>query len=314
MRVVSLLASGTEIVCALGAGDALVGRSHECDNPEWVRDLPACTRPAFNVTGSSRDIDAEVRRRVKANEPLYDVDADLINKLTPDLLITQVHCDVCAVTPNDVARAGCAVLTRQVVSLSAGTVAGIYDGIRTVAHALDRSEAGEDLIADMQARIDAVTALVRGRPVPTIVLLEWTDPMFATGNWGPELVEAAGGMLLLGEKGRHSTALPWEQVLEADPDYLIVAPCGFDLDRTMQEVPVLERLPDWFNLTAVKKGHVVLADGNKYFNRSGITIVETVQILGDILHGDRVERHWHGVAWRNYHVPSARGEPARVCA
>lgn len=314
MRVVSLLASGTEIICAIGAGDALVGRSHECDNPQWVRNLPVCTRPAFDVTCSSRDIDAEVRRRLKASEPLYYVEADLINRLKPDLLITQVHCDVCAITPDDVERAGCSVLTDHVVALSAGSVAGIYDGIRTVANALKRHQAGEELIADMQGRIDAVTAAVRGRPVPTLVLLEWTDPIFATGNWGPELVEAAGGRLLLGEKGRHSTAIPWERVLEADPDYLIVAPCGFDLDRTIQEVSVLQRLPDWFNLTAVKKGQVGFADGNKYFNRSGTTIVETVEILAEILHGDRSEPRWHGKVWWDYHARPKKSEVARVHA
>src|SRR3954466_5072298 len=144
MRVVSLLASGTEIVCALGAGEMLVGRSHECDNPEWVRRLPVCTRPAFDINQSSGDIEAGGGRGLRAHEPLYHVDADLINRLKPDLLITQVHCDVCAVTPGDVARAGCAA-ANQVVALSAGSVSGIYDGIRSVAHALAREQAGEEL-------------------------------------------------------------------------------------------------------------------------------------------------------------------------
>ena len=314
MRVVSLLASGTEIVCALGAGETLVGRSHECDNPAWVRTLPACTRPAFDITVSSREIDAEVRRRLKAREPLYHVDADLIGRLEPDLLITQIHCEVCAVTPGDVARAGCAVLTDQVVALSAGSVAGIYDGIRTVANATARSAAGDALIVNMQSRIDAVTAVVRDRPVPTLVLLEWTDPIFAIGNWGPELVEAAGGRPLLGEKGQHSAAIPWERVLEADPDYLIVAPCGFDLDRTVREVPVLEALPDWFNLTAVKQGHVAFADGNKYFNRSGTTIVETVEILAEILHRERSTPRWQGEAWRSYGELPKKNDAARIHA
>lgn len=200
------------------------------------------------------------------------------------------------------------------MSLSAGSVAGIYDGIRSVASALERHQAGEELIADMQGRIEAMTAAVRGRTVPTLVLLEWTDPIFAMGNWGPELVEAAGGRPLLGEKGRHSTAIPWKQIVEADPDYLIVAPCGFNLDRTIQEVSVLQGLPDWFNLMAVKKGHVAFADGNKYFNRSGTTIVETVQILAEILHGGRSDRRWHGEAWWDYHALSTKGHAAQVHA
>jgi len=309
MRIVSLLASGTEIICALGAGDALVGRSHECDNPPWVRTLPACTRPAFDVTGSSRAIDTEVRRRLKAHEPLYIVDADLIRRLDPDVLITQVHCDVCAVTPDDVSRAGCGAEATRVVSLSAGSVAGIYEGIRTVARALECSQAGDALIADMTQRIEGVTARVRGRPAPTVVLLEWTDPLFAAGNWTPELVAAAGARLLVGEPGQYSSAIPWTRIVDADPDYLIVAPCGFDLERSMREVPVLEALPGWFDLRAVRTRHVAFADGNKYFNRSGTALVGTVEVLAEILHGGCVERRWHGVAWCAYHGRSRQPEP-----
>jgi iron complex transport system substrate-binding protein len=300
MRVVSLLASGTEIVCALGAGGTLVGRSHECDNPAWVRGLPACTRPAFDITVPSGAIDAEVRRRLKAGEPLYHVDADLIGRLAPDLLIAQIHCEVCAVTPGDVARSGCAVPAGRIVALSAASVAEIYDGVRSVAAAMGLTARGDALVAAMQGRIDAVRRAVRDRPAPTVVLLEWTDPIFATGNWGPDLVEAAGGHPLLGQRGVHSAAIPWDRVLQADPEVLIVAPCGFDFDRTAQEVPTFEALPGWFTLRAVKDGRVAFADGNKYFNRSGTTIVETVEILAEILHGHQAGPDGHSEAWRNY--------------
>jgi iron complex transport system substrate-binding protein len=300
MRVVSLLASGTEIVCALGARDVLVGRSHECDNPQSVRTLPACTRPAFDVTMSSGKIDAEVRRRLKLGEPLYHVDADLIRELRPDLLITQAHCQVCAVTPGDVDRAGCGVLAAQVLALTAGTVQGIFDGIASVARALNLPTAGETLIAEMRSRIHAVTAAVRGKARPTVVMLEWTDPIFSMGNWGPELVEAANGEVLLGEKGQHSRAIPWSDVRGADPDYLIIAPCGYDLERTLCELPLLEALPGWTQLRAVKAGRVALADGNKHFNRSGTTIVETVQIIAEILHEYRAMAGGHSGAWQHY--------------
>jgi iron complex transport system substrate-binding protein len=300
MRVVSLLASGTEIVCGLGAADALVGRSHECDNPAWVRSLPVCTGPAFDVSVSSGQIDAEVRRRLKTGEPLYHVDTDLIRQLRPDLLITQSHCQVCAVTPGDVERAGCGATAAQVLALSAGSVQGIFDGISSVAQALNLPEAGAKLIAEMRRRMKAVTQAVRHRPAPTVVMLEWTDPIFSMGNWGPELVEAANGKVLLGEKGQHSRAIPWDDVRQADPDYLIVAPCGYDLERTIREVPLLQALPGWAKLKAVKGGRVALADGNKYFNRSGTTIVETVEIIAKILHGRRVEGDWQGTAWKPY--------------
>jgi iron complex transport system substrate-binding protein len=276
MRVVSLLASGTEIVCGLGAADALVGRSHECDNPQWVRSLPVCTHPAFDVSVSSGQIDAEVRRRLKAGEPLYHVDTDLIRELGPDLLITQAHCEVCAVTPGDVERAGCGILAAQVLALSAGTVQGIFEGITSVAQALGLADAGADLIATMRRRMQAITDSVRHRPTPTVVMLEWTDPIFAMGNWGPELVEAANGRVL------------------------IVAPCGYDLERTLGELPLLEGLAGWADLRAVREGRVALADGNRYFNRSGTTIVETVEIIASILHGYGSECTWQRAAWWPY--------------
>jgi iron complex transport system substrate-binding protein len=300
MRVLSLLASGTEIVCALGAGDSLVGRSHECDNPQWVRSLPACTRPAFDVSMSSGAIDAEVRRRLHLHEPLYHVDADRIRDLHPDLLITQMHCEVCAVTPDDVERVGCGILASQVLALGAGTVDGIFDGVRSIARSLDLQSAGEELIATMRSRMRAVTDAVRDKPTPTVVMLEWTDPIFSIGNWGPELVEAANGQVLLGEKGQFSRAISWKEVRDADPDFLIIAPCGYDIARTVRELPLLEALPGWSHLKSVREGTVAVADGNLYFNRSGTTIVETVEILAEILHGYRGADRRHAGAWQSY--------------
>jgi iron complex transport system substrate-binding protein len=308
MRIVSLLASGTEIVCALGAGEALVGRSHECDSPEWVRRLPACTNPAFDVSGSSAAIDAEVRRRVKNGEPLYHVDGALISEIAPDVLIMQVHCDVCAVTPADVSRAGGAPRSTRMVSLSASTVAEVYEDVRKIGRAIDTEAAAEELIRDMQRRIAAVTARAAGGPAPTVAVLEWTDPVFIASNWAPELIEAAGGQPLVSRRGEHSKAAPWDEVVAADPDYLIVAPCGFDLDRTLREVSVLETLPGWSTLRAVRDGRVAFADGNRYFNRSGVTIVETTEILAEILHPDCVAPRWRA-AWRKY---EAAGDSRQV--
>lgn len=163
---------------------------------------------------------------------------------------------------------------------------------------LGKEPAANDLIADMQRRIEAVTARIPNRPRPSVVVLEWTDPVFSASNWAPELIEAAGGTPLVSRKGQHSTAIPWDHVVDAKPDYVVVAPCGFDLERSLREVSVLERLPGWFDLPAVQNGRVTFADGNKYFNRSGITIVETVEILAEILHPDRVPPRWRGRAWR----------------
>jgi iron complex transport system substrate-binding protein len=298
MRVVSLLASGTEIVCALGAADSLVGRSHECDNPEWVQVLPSCTRPAFDTTLSSRQIDEEVRRRLKDKEPLFHVDTHKIQKLEPDLLITQEHCEVCAVTPADVEKAACSAFGAQILALQAGTLAGIYEGIINVATAIRRVQAGHDLIAAMQHRLEQIHVAVASHRRPTIVMLEWTEPVFAMGNWGPELVEVANGELLLGESGKHSRAIDWIEVCRADPEYLIIAPCGYSLPRALQEIPVMERYPGWSELRAVREGKVVFADGNLYFNRSGITVVETAEIIADVVHGTRFHQQPRALAWQ----------------
>jgi iron complex transport system substrate-binding protein len=306
MRVVSLLASGTEIVCAMGAGEWLVGRSHECDNPPSVKGLPECTRPAFDVSMASGRIDAEVRRRLRAGEPLYHVDTELIHSLEPDLLIAQEHCEVCAVTPGDVQRAGC-VVAAQVLALSAGSVQGIFDGILAIGRAMGREPDAADLVDAMKRRMDAVHAAVAHHRAPSLVVLEWIDPVFAMGNWGPELVAAANGRLVLGEKGEHSSAIDWQRVCDADPEWLIIAPCGFDLERTIREAPTLEILPGWSDLRAVRQGKVVLADGNRYFNRSGTTIVETVEILAEILHGYPAGHR--GRAWVTHSRP---GETSRV--
>jgi iron complex transport system substrate-binding protein len=298
MRVVSLLASGTAIVCALGAGENLVGRSHECDNPAWVRFLPPCSEPAFDVSVSSREIDREVNRRIRSGEPLFYVHTDRIRDLAPDLIITQGHCEVCAVTPRDLDRD----LDSQdhpdrkearVVALSASTLDDIFDGVMQVACAMDLAERGQEVVKNERARLEAVRRRTEGRPRPTVVVLEWTDPMFVMGNWGPELVKIAHGQPLLGNDRLYSSAISVDQLREADPDFLIVAPCGFDLERSSREQTVLELLPWWRELKAVQEGKVAFADGNRLFNRSGMTVVDTAEVIEEILHGEAAESvHW----------------------
>ena len=277
MRVVSLLASATEIVCALGAGEMLVGRSHECDNPSWVRRLPACSEPAFDVSVSSSEIDAEVRRRLQAAEALYILHADLIRDLAPDLVITQAHCEVCAVTPGNLERSGACALTADQLALSASSLEGIFESIQEVAKRLGVAERGAALVEGERRRLQAVSRQTACFRRPTVVMLEWTEPVFAMGNWGPELVEIANGELLLGRKGEYSTAIPAEQLRAADPEYLIVAPCGFNLERALVDQAVLERQPWWPELQAVRNGNVAFADGNLFFNRSGMTISQTAK-------------------------------------
>ena len=300
MRVVSLLASATEIVCALDAGEMLVGRSHECDNPSWVRRLPACSSPAFDVSVSSSEIDVEVRRRLKAGEPLYHVHAELIHELRPDVLITQAHCEVCAVTPGDIERSGAGAPATRQISLSASSLEEIFDSILRISKELGLEARGEVVVRNERRRLDNVRVQAARFRRPTVVALEWTDPIFAMGNWGPELVEIANGESLLGRKGEYSAAIPAEQLRDADPEFLIVAPCGFNLERTLREQPVLERYPWWAELQAVRKGNVAFADGNLFFNRSGMTASQTAEIIAEILHGVRFGAAIEGVHWQRH--------------
>jgi iron complex transport system substrate-binding protein len=307
VRVISLLASATEIVCALGAGEMLVGRSHECDNPDWVKRLPACSDPAFDVSVSSGEIDKEVRRRLRSGEPLYHVHGELIRDLRPDLLITQTHCEVCAITPGDVQRGGVPA-TRQ-LALSAASLEEIFQSILRISRALGLEDRGEALVQHEQQRLDAVREKAARFRRPTVVMLEWTDPLFAMGNWGPELVEIANGELLLGKKGEYSAAIPAEQLQDADPEYVIVAPCGFNLERSLREQNVLERYPWWVALRAVREHNVAFADGNLFFNRSGMTISRTAEILAEILHDVPFGAGAEGVSWCRMESPAVQDLP-----
>jgi iron complex transport system substrate-binding protein len=308
-RIVSLLASGTELVCALGLGDKLVGRSHECDHPPWVARLPEVSRPTFDIDGSSHDIDQRVRERLRDGKPLYEVDEALLAKLEPDVLITQTHCEVCAVSPSDLAHHAPARLERrQVLALGGSTLREILGGFADVARVLGEPAAGLALVASLQARLDQLAERTRSLPRPSVVCLEWLAPLFAMSNWGPELVELAGGTSLLGIAGAHSTTTSWDAVREANPQVLVVAACGFGLERTLGEMSVLERQPGFRELRAVQSGNVFVADGNLYFNRSGPSLFETPELLAEMLHQEVFAPRHEGEVWRRW--AQGRAEPS----
>jgi len=299
-RVVSLIASATETVCALGQGARLVGRSHECDHPAEVGRLPALTAPKFEIGGSSAEIDARVRAIVRDGLSVYRVDGEALRALQPDLILTQDHCEVCAVSLADVEAATCTWTGRpvEIVSLRPDSLADAYADIRRVAQALRTPEAGEALLQRMQQRIDAVSARVAGHPTPRVAFIEWVEPLMAGGNWMPELVALAGGVNLFGEAGKHSPWMTWDDLRRRDPDVIFVAPCGFDLDRTRQEMPALTRRPDWPDLRAARAGRVYLADGNQYFNRPGPRLVESLEILAEVLHRQGFSFGHEGADWQ----------------
>lgn len=302
MRIASLLASGTELVCALGQGASLVARSHECDDPPWVTRLPALSRPTFDVSGPSEEIDRLVNQKLRAGEPLYAIDRERLRELAPDIVITQVHCDVCAVGPSqlDDAHGWPALHGFRTVSMRGGSLAGILGDFEAISSDIGCTEAGERLTADIRLRLRGWRDLLAGRQRPSVVCLEWTSPVFPMGNWGPELVERAGGSCALGNANAHSEATPWQAVIDADPDVLVVAPCGFGLERAVGGMPELEGRPGWNALRAVRRGEVYVADGNRYFNRSGPTVFETVGLLAEILHPDAVPRALEGSAYRRW--------------
>jgi iron complex transport system substrate-binding protein len=298
VRIASLLASGTELVCALGLGDSLVGRSHECEAPPWVRSLPQLSRPTFPIEGPSAEIDGHVRARLRAGEPLYEVDEGSLTALAPDVILTQTHCEVCAVSPGDLACGVPAHLDRQrVVALHGGSLDGVLEDFERVADVLGASDAGHALVRQLRARAAAVAERVRGRPAPTVACIEWIDPLFAMGNWGPELVALAGGRNVLGQAAARSTTTTWDAVVAADADVLVVAPCGFSLERTKGEMPSLAARPGFSALRAVRAGRVFAADGNAWFNRSGPSLFETPEILAEMLHSDVFEARHRGTAW-----------------
>jgi len=274
-------------VCALGQEAALVGRSHECDWPPSVRRLPAVSRPAFPTGGSSRAVDLALKERLARAVSIYEVDAALLRRLRPDLVITQTQCEVCAVTPADVERAMCELTERpaRVLALEPDGLDDVWSDIGSVAGALGVSTAGDALVAELRARVAAIgdRAASLGRR-PRVAVIEWIEPLMAAGNWMPELVTLAGGVNLFGEARRHSPWMTWEALVEADPDVIVVSPCGFDLARTTAELAALASRPGWPALQAVRAGRVVLADGNAYFHRPGPRLVESLEILAEALH------------------------------
>jgi iron complex transport system substrate-binding protein len=301
-RIVSLIASATEIVDALGQLDHLVGRSHECDYPERVRSLPVCTRPRIAIDGSSREIDEAVKESARTSISIYEVFADVIESLQPSHILTQIQCEVCAVSLRDVEAAIARGMkgSPQVVSLQPNSLKDIWEDFRRVAGALGIAQHGEAVIEGLRARLRTgmapETAAARG-PL-RIACIEWIEPLMAAGNWTPELIELAGGLNLFGEAGKHSPWMTWEELVMADPDVIIVAPCGFDLARTEQEMYWLTDRPDWRELRAVQTRRAYVADGNQYFNRPGPRVVETFEMLLEMLHPESVQPQYRGHGWR----------------
>ncbi|MGA9767515.1 MAG: cobalamin-binding protein [Blastocatellia bacterium] len=304
-RIVSLIASATEIVCALGFEDQLVARSHECDYPLSVKQLPQCTEPKFNVEGTSYEIDQRVKAIVQEALSVYRVDSAALEALRPTHIITQSQCEVCAVSLRDVEQAVCEMVSSNpaIVSLEPNALCDVWTDIQRVADALGAPDRAERLIASLKNRIDEITQRAQKLSSnPTVACIEWIEPLMAAGNWMPELVGMAGGTNLFGEAGRHSPWMTWEELVATNPDVIFVSPCGFDIPRTMQEMNLLSDKPNWTNLNAVQTARVFVADGNQYFNRPGPRLVESLEILAEMIHPDVFNFGHEGKGWIRYNA------------
>jgi len=299
-RIISLIASATEIVCALGFENHLVGRSHECDYPESVLRLPKCTEPKFNPEGTSLEVDQRVKAILREALSVYRVDAEMLKVLAPDVIVTQSHCEVCAVSLKDVERAVGEMIESKpaIVPLSPNCLADVWADIRRVADALGVADRGRRLVQGAQERMAAIEKKAKRLERPRVACIEWLEPLMAAGNWMPELVEMAGGRNLLGEAGKHSPGMSWEELREKDPEVILLLPCGFDIARTRQELPALTRQPGWGELEAVRGGRVFLLDGNQYFNRPGPRLVESLEILAEALHPETFRFGHEGTGWQ----------------
>lgn len=288
MRIVSLLPSATEIICGLGLRDQLVGVTHECDYPEGASDLPKVTRSLIPHGATSGQIDTLVRERLQTEKALYALDMPVLQSLRPDLIVTQALCDVCAVAESEVQEAARSLPKQpQVINLEPICLADVFECIRQVGHAAGWDRQAALYIDSLQRRVDVVAMRTRSiRHRPSVMLLEWIDPPFSAGHWSPELIDLAGGREVIGVAGQRSVTTPWEDIVAADPEVLVIACCGFDVERALQDLPILQGYPGWDTLTCVRSHRVYVVDGSAYFSRPGPRLVDSLEIVANALHSD----------------------------
>ena len=300
VRIVSLIPGGTEILAALGLVDAIVGRSHECDYPPEILDRPICTEARLNSNDSSSQIHDEVSNLLQSALSIYQIKTDVLEKLQPTHILTQDQCDVCAVSLDDVEKAVATLIDSkpQIISLQPNLLQDIWADIERVGNTFGVDSV--KVIENLEARVKICQHKIQGLSLneqPTVACIEWTDPLMVAANWIPELVNLAGGHSLFCAKGQPSPILPWETLLTTDPDVIVFMPCGFDLNRTRQEANLLTQHSGWEKLHATEAGRVYITDGNSYFNRPGPRLVDSLEILAEILHPEIFQYGYKGTGW-----------------
>lgn len=286
MRIISLVPNGTEVLFAVGAGDLVVGVSHECDFPAEARQRPVLTGSALRPGMTAAEIDAAVSTQVGSGESLYTLDEARIAELEPDLIVTQQLCPVCAVSTAQVDGA-IRPLPRcpDLLSLDPKRLGDVFDDIRRVGEATGHSQEAEALVQNLEGRLDAVRRAVAGRPRPRVLALEWFDPPFAGGHWVPEMIEIAGGVDAVASPGDSSRRMTWDEVAAADPDLIVGMPCGYDEAGARTQMEAMAAHPEWRALRAVREGRVHAVDANGCFSRPGPRLVDGIERLAAIFHG-----------------------------
>lgn len=287
MRIVSLLPSATDIVCALGLREHLVGRTHECDWPAGVEDVPVMTRDVLDTSSmSEREIDAAVGRSVHSGSSIYALDHDALAAAKPDLIVTQELCEVCAVSYTEVMRSARMMdVGPRVVSLEPHTIDEVLENVELVGRIADADEAAREVVADARQRLDSLRRSLGDRRRVRTICIEWLDPFYAAGHWVPEQVAVAGGVEILGRPGEPSRPVAWEEVRAAEPEAIVLLPCGISIERTRSDAASLAALPAWSDVPAVREGRVWAVDGPSYFNRPGPRVVRGAEVLAHVLHG-----------------------------
>ncbi|MBD2593088.1 cobalamin-binding protein [Nostoc spongiaeforme FACHB-130] len=300
LRIVSLIPSATEILATLGLTDAIVGRSHECDYPPDIQNVPICTEARFNIDVPSSDIHTKVNDLLQSALSIYHIKTDVLEQLQPTHILTQDQCDVCAVSLPEVEKAVSNFISTspKIISLQPNLLEDVWTDIEQVAHIFDVDSV--KLLENLEARVKIVQQKIQGlalNELPKIACIEWTDPLMTGANWIPELVNFAGGQSLFSHPGKPSATLEWQTFIASNPDVIVFMPCGFDLIRTRQEAELLTQRSEWQKLHASQTGRVYITDGNAYFNRPGPRLVDSLEILAEILHPEIFDYGYKGTAW-----------------
>jgi iron complex transport system substrate-binding protein len=295
MRICSFLPSATEIIYALNLQDELYGVTHECDYPPEAKGKPKLTANNLAVSTNSKEIDASVRASIHNGRPIYHLDRDVLSSVAPDVIFTQELCQVCAVSYGEIQRASAKLPNNpEVVSLDTFTLKDIMDSIKKVGSKCGREKEADDFVGVLNSRIEKATSLVKevqGDEKRKVFFMEWIDPVMSSGHWMAELIMRAGGDDIFALHGKNSRRVEWKDIVEYSPDYLIIAPCGFGVERAEREAQVLKELPNWYDIPAVRNHNVYASDGNAYFSRPGPRIVDGLEILVSILN-PKLRKHY----------------------